>query len=91
MYQSQRVVKSLLFYLIYTVDTGRIEQISDFLANRKDLINDDFEILLNNGDDETKVEPTSKIMSDLKIKVEELSTNSVKHKLIQISGMYDLN
>ena len=73
------------------MDTGRIEQISDFLANRTDLINDDFEILLNNGGDETKVEPTSKIMSELKMKVEGLSTNSVKHKLIQISGMYDLN
>ena len=73
------------------MDTGRIEQISEFLANRTDLINDDFEILLNNGGDETKVEPTSKIMSDLKIKVEELSTDIVKHKLIQISGMYDLN
>ena len=67
--------------------TGRIEQISEFLANRRDLINDNFEILLNNGGDETKVEPTSKIMSDLKIKVEELSTDIVKHKLIQISGM----
>ena len=73
------------------MDTGRIEQISEFLANRTDLINDNFEILLNNGGDETKVEPTSKIMSDLKIKVEELSTDIVKHKLIQISGMYDLN
>ena len=73
------------------MDTGRIEQISEFLANRTDLINDNFEILLNNGGDKTKVEPTSKIMSDLKIKVEELSTDIVKHKLIQISGMYDLN
>ena len=66
--------------------TGRIEQISEFLENRKDLINDDFEIILNNGGDESKVEPTSKIMSDLKMKVEGLSTSSVKHKLIQISG-----
>ena len=73
------------------MDTGRIEQISEFLANRRDLINDNFEILLNNGGDETKVEPTSKIMSDLKIKVEEFSTDIVKHKLIQISGMYYLN
>ena len=73
------------------MDTGRIEQISEFLANRKDLINGDFEILLNNCGEETKVEPTSKIMSDLKMKVEELSTDIVKHKLIQISGMYDLN
>ena len=68
-----------------------MSKFSEYLANRTDLINDNFEILLNNGDDETKVEPTSKIMSDLKIKVEELSTGTVKHKLIQISGMYDLN
>ena len=74
------------------MDTGRIEQISEFLANRTDLSNDDFEILLNSdGGGETKVEPTSKIMSDLKIKVEGLSTDIVKHKLIQICGMYDLN
>ena len=73
------------------MDTGRIEQISEFLANRTDLIDNDFEIFLNKFGDETKVEPTSKIMSDLKIKVEELSTGTVKHKLIQISGMYDLN
>ena len=71
------------------MDTGRIEQISEFLSNRTDLINDNFEILRNIGGDETKVEPT--IMSDLKMKVEGLSTNSVKHKLIQISGMYYLN
>ena len=73
------------------MDTGRIEQIFEFLANRTDLINDDFEIFMNNNGcgAETKVEPTSKIMSDLKMKVEELSTDTVKHKLIQISGKYD--
>ena len=69
------------------MDTGRIEQISEFLANRTDLIDSDFEIFLKKFGDETKVEPTSKIMSDLKMKVEELSTDSVKHKLIQICGM----
>ena len=73
------------------MDTGRIEQISELIANRTDLIDNDFEILVKKFGDETKVEPTSKIMSDLKIKVEELSTDIVKHKLIQISGMYDLN
>ena len=73
------------------MDTGRIEQISEFLANRTDLINDNFEILLNNGGDETKVEPTSKVMSDLKMKVEGLNTDNVRHKLIQISGKYYLN
>ena len=73
------------------MDTGRIEQNSEFLANRIDLINDEFEILMKKCGDKTKVEPTSKIMSDLKMKVEELSTDIVKHKLIQISGMYDLN
>jgi len=64
----------------------RIEQISDFLAKRRDLIDNDFAIFLKKFADETKVEPTSKIMSDLKMKVEELSTDIVKHKLIQISG-----
>ena len=75
------------------MDTGRIEQISEFLANRTDLINDDFEIFMNNNGcgAETKVEPTSKIMSDHKIEVEEFSTDIIKHKLIQISGMYYLN
>ena len=73
------------------MDTGRIEQISEFLANRSDLIDNDFEMFLKKFDDETKNEPTAKIMSDLKMKGEELSTDIVKHKLIQISGMYDLN
>ena len=45
----------------------------------------------NGGGAKTKVEPTFKIMSDLKMKIEELSTDSVKHQLIQICGMYDLN
>jgi hypothetical protein len=69
------------------VDTGRIEKISEFLANRTDLKHDEFEVLMKKCGNETKVEPTSKLMSDLKMKVEGLSTNSVKHKLIQISGI----
>ena len=73
------------------MDTGRIEQISEFIANRTDLINNDFEIFVKKFGDETKVEPTSKVMSDLKMKVEGLNTDNVRHKLIQISGKYYLN
>ena len=73
------------------MDTGRIEQISEFIANRTDLINNDFEIFVKKFGDETKVEPTSKVMSDLKMKVEGLNTENVRHKLIQISGKYYLN
>ena len=73
---------------LYKCGTGRFEQISTFLAHRTELLQDDFQILMTYYLDakNTTIEPTSKIMSNLKIKIEASSTENVKHRLIQISG-----
>ena len=70
----------------YKCDSGRIEQISEFLANRTELKDDEFEILWKSSEDKSKFESTSKIMSDLKSEIEGSNTKSVTHKLVQISG-----
>ena len=70
------------FEVISSSEDVRMTQINNFLDKRTKLLDQNFVIDMYND----KVEATSKIISNIRIKVESMSSETILHRLVQISG-----
>ena len=66
----------------FSSEDVRMKQIDDFLDKRTKLLDNNFVIDMNND----KLEATSKIISNIRTKVESKSSETILHRLVQISG-----
>ena len=64
---------------MFSSEDVRMKQINNFLDKRTKLLDNNFVIDMNNH----KLEATSKIISNIRIKVESMSSKTILHRLVR--------